>query len=180
MELRPKKYILGPPTYSTTPTVFCQLMERPKTLLEDVKDGFSKLKKSTDDRRKALLDCLARKEKLSDDDERWLDTDGNLVDEFRIINILEAASDFEQAVGRLSDEEMAILHRLRGAAKVENVGGKDECELQPYQLEMANFPCVPLTDSFEKPRPAPHLFADRPANGKRKPGPFYTDYSVFL
>jgi hypothetical protein len=60
-------------------------MAPPRKALDSLKNAFSKLKKSTEKRRKALLDCLAKKEKLSDADETWLDSDGNLVDEERVI-----------------------------------------------------------------------------------------------
>ena len=43
---------------------------------------------------KDLLDRLAKKEQLSDDDENWLDNDGNLVIE-RVIDTLDTASDFK-------------------------------------------------------------------------------------
>jgi hypothetical protein len=92
-------------------------MAPPRKALDSLKNAFSKLKKSTEKRRKALLDCLAKKEKLSDADETWLDSDGNLVDEEHIIEALDAASDYEQGVERLSDNEKAALDRLKQAAE---------------------------------------------------------------
>ena len=62
---------------------------------------------------KDLLDRLAKKEQLSDDDENWLDNDGNLVNEQRVIETLDTASDFERGLERLSVEEKTALQRLR-------------------------------------------------------------------
>jgi hypothetical protein len=68
-------------------------MGPPQKPLDILKNALSKLKKSTKKRRKALLDLLSKKEKLSDTDEDWLDTGGNLVDEQRVIEELDTASD---------------------------------------------------------------------------------------
>jgi predicted nucleic acid-binding Zn-ribbon protein len=87
--------------------------------LNVLRKAFSKLKKSFEKRRKDLhhlLDRLARRAKLTDDDENWLDNDGNLVTEERVIDTLDAASDFERGVERLSDDEKAAFQRLRQAA----------------------------------------------------------------
>ena len=91
-------------------------MGPPKKALDILKNAFSKLKKSTETRRKALLARLSKKEKLSVNDETWLDNTGNLVDEECIIEALDAASDFERGVERLSDNGKAALSRLRQAA----------------------------------------------------------------
>jgi len=81
-----------------------------------LKSALLKLKKSTEKCRKALLDRLAKKEKLSDVDETWLDNNGNLVDEECVIETLDAASDFERGVERLSDNGKAALGWLQQAA----------------------------------------------------------------
>jgi ribosome assembly protein YihI (activator of Der GTPase) len=83
--------------------------------LNALKNGLSKLQRSVEKRRKALLDRLAKKEKLSVADETWLDNAGNLIDEEHVIETLDAASDFERGVGRLSDSGKAALYRLRQA-----------------------------------------------------------------
>jgi hypothetical protein len=99
-------------------------MGPPQKPLDILKNALSKLKKSTEKRRKALLDLLSKKEKLSDTDEDWLDTGGNLVDEQRVIEELDTASDFERGVQRLSDNGRAALGRLRQAAGLERVSKK--------------------------------------------------------
>ena len=92
-------------------------MEPSRKALDSLKNAFLKLKKSTERRRKSLLNCLAKKEKLSEADETWLDNDGNLVDEECVIEALDAASDFERGVERLSDNGKAALDWLRQAAE---------------------------------------------------------------
>jgi hypothetical protein len=100
-------------------------MGQPQKALNALKNALSKLKRLAEKRRKDLLDRLAKKEKLSD--ETWLDTAGNLVDEECVIDALDTASDFEQGVERLSDNEKAALHRLRQAAG-EEVNKKRKCQ----------------------------------------------------
>jgi hypothetical protein len=85
-------------------------MGQPQKALNALKNALSKLKRLAEKRRKDLLDHLAKKEKLSEDDETWLDTAGNLVDEECVIDALDTASDFERGVERLSDNEKAALH----------------------------------------------------------------------
>ena len=91
-------------------------MNQPQNPLNALKKAFSKLKKSFEKCRKDFLDRLAKNEQLSDDDENWLDNNGNLVNEQRVIDTLDTASDFKRGLERLSDEEKAALQRLRLAA----------------------------------------------------------------
>jgi len=84
--------------------------------LDNLKKGFSKLsqrvKKKTDD----LYAKLSQQEAISSADEQWLDGEGNTVDEQRILDILESASDYEQGVAQLDDNGQAIVKRLRELA----------------------------------------------------------------
>jgi len=91
-------------------------MGSPQKALRVLKNALSKLKRSTEKCRNALLDRLTKKEKLSEVDETWLDHAGNLVDEECVIEALDAASDFERGVERLTENGKAALHRLRQAA----------------------------------------------------------------
>jgi ribosome assembly protein YihI (activator of Der GTPase) len=61
-------------------------MNQPQNPLNVLRKAFSKLKKSFENCRKDLLDRLAKKETLSNDDENWLDNDGNLVNEEHVID----------------------------------------------------------------------------------------------
>ena len=93
-------------------------MSPPQNPLAILKNAFSKLKKSTEKHRKALLALLSKKEKLSDADEKWLDSNGNLVDEQHVIEELDAASDFERGVQRLSDHAFGWLRQAAGLERV--------------------------------------------------------------
>ena len=55
-------------------------MGQPQKALNVLKNALSKLKRSTEKHWKALLGRFAKKEKLSEADETWLDNAGNLVD----------------------------------------------------------------------------------------------------
>jgi hypothetical protein len=79
------------PKNSAVPRV-CLLM--PKKPLDVLKKGLSKLKTSIKERKDNLLAFLNRKEKISDEDEEWLDNAGNMVDEEAVVNLLENTSDY--------------------------------------------------------------------------------------
>ncbi|KAJ7934506.1 hypothetical protein B0H13DRAFT_2305606 [Mycena leptocephala] len=75
--------------------------------LEALKQGYEKLKKQVGRRKKALEDRLANKERILDDDGEWLDNEANLVDEQRVLEDLEAASDYERSVSCLDTKRKA-------------------------------------------------------------------------
>ena len=50
-------------------------------------------------------------------DEEWLDGDGTLVDEERVVGAFENASDYEQYIEQLSPEDKAIVQRLQDLAR---------------------------------------------------------------
>ena len=102
-------------------------MNQPQKTLKALKNAYSKLKKTFETRQKDLLDRLARKEKLSNDDENWLDNDGNLVTKERVIDTLDAASDFERGLEKLTDEEKAAFQRLRQVAGLVDPSKKRKC-----------------------------------------------------
>jgi hypothetical protein len=61
--------------------------------------------------------------------EYWLDREGNTVDEQRVIEILEAASDYERGVEGLDEPGKAIVKKLRewagDLAKLQGKNGFD-------------------------------------------------------
>ena len=81
--------------YSTYSHNLCVAMNQPQKTLKALKNAYSKLKKTFETRWKDFLDRLAKKEKLSNNDENWLDNDENLVTEEHVIDTLDDASDFE-------------------------------------------------------------------------------------
>ena len=68
------------------------------------------------DRREVLIAKLSRKETLSPADEEWLDNVGNTVDEQRILDILDDASDYERGMKRLDENGKATVEKLRECA----------------------------------------------------------------
>ena len=59
---------------------------------------------------------LSRQEDISSADEQWLDNEGNTIDEQRILEKLELASDYETEVAQLDDNGKAIVKKLRELA----------------------------------------------------------------
>ena len=64
-------------------------------------------------RKDNLTDKLAKNEKISDDNEHWLDHEANTVDEQRDLDALEAASDYEKEIGRLDENSKGIVKKLQ-------------------------------------------------------------------
>ena len=56
--------------------------------IQVLQKGLRKLKDSVKSRKNNLLTRLNRKEKISDEDEEWLDNTGNLVDEECVVDLL--------------------------------------------------------------------------------------------
>jgi len=93
--------------------------------LEILKNGLSKFKKTIEVRKDELNRKLARKETISSSDERWLDNEANIIDEQRILETLESASDYERGVEKLDDKGKAIVKKLRQwAGDLVKVAGK--------------------------------------------------------
>ena len=94
--------------------------------LDILKKGLAIFSNKIKDRKNEINAKLSRNESISSTDERWLDHDANTVDEQRVLDDLEAASDFEQGLEKLDDNEKAAVTKLRewagGVAKA--VGNK--------------------------------------------------------
>ena len=78
-----------------------------------LKKGLAEFSKKIKARKDKLTDKLAKNEKISDEDEHWLDHEANMVDEQRVLDTLEAASDYEREVGRLDENSKGIVKKLR-------------------------------------------------------------------
>ena len=84
--------------------------------LDILKSGLNALKKQVFNRKTGLEAQLRSKERISEADEEWLDNEGNVVDEQRVLDALEAASDYERGLGRLSEVDKGIVQKLRELA----------------------------------------------------------------
>lgn len=85
--------------------------------LEVLKQGYGKLKKQVEHRKKALEDRLANAQRIPDDDSKWLDNEANLVDEQRVLEDLEAASDYERGVLHLDTKRKVAWARMKDLAE---------------------------------------------------------------
>ena len=84
--------------------------------LEILKKGLETLQKQVKSKKDQLQACLAEKKLISSQDEDWLDHEANSVDEHRIIDALERASDYEKGLGRLSETDKGVVKKLREVA----------------------------------------------------------------
>ena len=80
--------------------------------LEILKKGLLKFTETIKAQKKELDAKLARAETISSLDEHWLDNEANIVDEQRVLDILESASDYEQGIEHL-DEARKVIVKLR-------------------------------------------------------------------
>ena len=72
-----------------------------KNPLQVLKGGLSKLKETIKKRKESLLQVLQLwEQKISSEDEDWLDQEANFVDEEAIVDMLENASDYERALSK--------------------------------------------------------------------------------
>ena len=81
--------------------------------LEVLRKGLARFTKTIKTRKEELEAKLARGETISDADESWLDNEANTIDEHRVIEALESASDYEQELETLGEAEKAIVRKLR-------------------------------------------------------------------
>jgi hypothetical protein len=92
--------------------------------IEVLKKGLAKLHNQIRER-KARLDVeLKASQPISEVDQDWLDGDGNLVDEEKVVEILDSASDYERGLDRLDHKE---THCTETA---ETCRGPKECQFR--------------------------------------------------
>ncbi|KAF8218482.1 hypothetical protein L208DRAFT_1350977 [Tricholoma matsutake] len=72
-----------------------------KNPLQVLKGGLSKLKETVKKWKESLLLWLQEWQKISSEDEDWLNQEANFVDEEALIDILENASDYKCALSML-------------------------------------------------------------------------------
>ena len=92
-----------------------------------LKKGLAKLQNQIPDRKSKLEADLKANKHISEVDEEWLDNTGNLVDEERVVDILDKASDYERGLGRLGQEEKSIVQKLMQLAGAVSASKKHKC-----------------------------------------------------
>ena len=83
-----------------------------KNPLQVLKRGLSKLKETVKKWKDSLLLQLQEQQKISLDDEGWLDQEANFVDEEALVDMLENASDYEHALSKLDPKQKPLFKRL--------------------------------------------------------------------
>jgi hypothetical protein len=96
-----------------------------KNPLHVLKKGLAKLTDSIKARKDNLLARINGKERISDEDEEWLDNAGNLVDEEAVVDLLENASDYEHGLTQLTSQQKSLVDKLKElGGEVKQAGNK--------------------------------------------------------
>ena len=74
------------------------------------------LRKQIDEWKSKIQADLNAQKSISERDEAWLDGDGNPVDEERVIDLLENASDYDQCFSELCEMDKDVVRRLKTLA----------------------------------------------------------------
>ncbi|KIK79334.1 hypothetical protein PAXRUDRAFT_16383 [Paxillus rubicundulus Ve08.2h10] len=111
-----------------------------------LKEGLSKLHNQIWDRKTKLEIELKAGQIISEADQDWLDGDGNLVDDERVVEALDNASDYEQGLEGLNSQDKLIVEKLQKLA------GKGGIPSNKRKCSMVNGDTV---STGKKPRPLP-------------------------
>jgi hypothetical protein len=95
-----------------------------------LKKGLSSLRNHIKACKYDILARLQRKERISDEDEHWLDNDANHIEEEAVINALETASDYDHGLERLDSQQRTLVEKLKelGGGIMRVVGNKRKSE----------------------------------------------------
>ena len=88
----------------------------PPNPLDVLRKGLTKLVAPVGTQRDALKAKLAKSEPISTSDELWLDNKVNTVDEERVVEALESASDYEWGISKLDEAGKVVVRKLRELA----------------------------------------------------------------
>ena len=84
--------------------------------LDVLKKGLKTLRNQVKTKKERLQTQLAEGKSISLQEEKWLDREANFIDEDCVLEALEMASDYEQGLERLDEEQMGLVTKLRHAA----------------------------------------------------------------
>jgi hypothetical protein len=82
-------------------------------LLKGLEKGLKLLKNRIKERKDVIVAKLNRKEKVSSDDETWLDNEGNTVDEDRVVDVLKRAHTPERVLNEIDAADKEVVRKLR-------------------------------------------------------------------
>ena len=97
--------------------------------LDILKSGLATLTQAVDTRKTELLSHLQKQEKISDEDEEWLDNEANYVDEVVVVELLEKAPNYQDGFAKLSKQQRDLVEKLKklGGEAKKDVGKKRKC-----------------------------------------------------
>ena len=107
-----------------------------KNLLNELESGLQVLCERIQVRKNDLLARLAKEEKISDEDETWLNNKANLVDEESLVTSLQASPNLKAALSALNETQRTALDRLRNANLRGDCGNKRKCVYSSQSDEM--------------------------------------------
>ena len=81
--------------------------------IEILKKGLTRLQNQVQDWKTRLLAELRASRPISDTDQEQLDNNGNLVDEERVVDVLDCASDYEEGLRRLNSHDKYVVDKLQ-------------------------------------------------------------------
>ena len=82
-------------------------------MIDSLKKGSHTLRNQVQEQKLRIKSDQKASKVFSESDEDWLDGEGNLVNEERVVQDLEEASDYERGLGRLDAEGRCIVQRLQ-------------------------------------------------------------------
>ena len=89
---------------------------RQKTMTKPIdvlNKGLKALRKQNEARKSKIQADLDAQKSITESDEEWLDREGNLVHEERVIDLLENASDYDEGFAGLCETDKNRLSRVR-------------------------------------------------------------------
>jgi len=81
--------------------------------LDVLKKGLTKLRDQIQERKVKLVAALKAGQPISELDQEWLDGEGNLIDEERVVEDLDKASDYERGIERLGLQDKTVVQKLQ-------------------------------------------------------------------
>ncbi|KAG8215563.1 hypothetical protein J3R82DRAFT_7406 [Butyriboletus roseoflavus] len=107
--------------------------------VEVLKKGLIKLRHQIQEWKAKLEIELKAGQLISESDENWLNGDGNLIDNKRVVEILDNASDYERGLGGLDSQDKTIVEKLQ---KLAENGGKNDAPSKRQKRKAFKFRCM--------------------------------------
>ncbi|KAF9228943.1 hypothetical protein BS17DRAFT_805636 [Gyrodon lividus] len=117
--------------------------------VEVLKKSLTKLRDQIGERKAKLELELKAGRPISEVDQDWLDGDGNLIDEERVVETLDSASDYEEGLNRLDSQGKTIVQKLQKLR-----GGGDNAPSKKQKRKTSKFPWFICPSSSGTPTPA--------------------------